>query len=348
MLYELTTDKKIKRIKRTTLAKIKWKELDLESALVNNIDNFISGNSLMPIFRQRVRQEEPDVMALDSDGNLYIFELKRWEGKAENLLQVLRYGQIFGNSSFKALNNMYLTYLEKDNEIQDNEDEFSDVAIKNVNLTLQKSHQEYFGLEAPIELSTFNTEQNFVVVTNGMDQKSLEAIEYWKKQGIKIDALIYWVYTIAGNSYLEVPRYTPNDGLLDYETSNYILNTNYSNDKESHKEIMKRRIAAAYVSGWKEKIDRLQVGDRVFLYQSGRGIVASGIVNSERLSESWKGKDNNKYYVQLKDFNPLKNPISAKTMKKLKGSSFPFRTTMYSIDNETADKLQNEIDNQKK
>ena len=49
---------------------------------------------------ERTRQEEPDILAIDSNGDLYIFELKRWEGKQENLLQVLRYGQLFGNSTY--------------------------------------------------------------------------------------------------------------------------------------------------------------------------------------------------------------------------------------------------------
>lgn len=41
-------------------------------------------------------QEKPDLMALDREGNLYIFEIKVWESRNENLLQILRYGQLFG------------------------------------------------------------------------------------------------------------------------------------------------------------------------------------------------------------------------------------------------------------
>lgn len=67
----------------------------------------------MPIFKERKFQEEPDIMALDTNGNLYIFELKRWQAKEENLLQVLRYGQLFGNSSYEDLNNMYKSFTER-------------------------------------------------------------------------------------------------------------------------------------------------------------------------------------------------------------------------------------------
>jgi len=81
--------------------------------IVENIDDFISSRSLMPIFKERKFQEEADIMALDTNENLYIFELKRWQAKEENLLQVLRYGQLFGNSSYEDLDNMYKSFTER-------------------------------------------------------------------------------------------------------------------------------------------------------------------------------------------------------------------------------------------
>lgn len=110
MLYKLNKDlnrKEYSKVKRVTLADIGWREKDLENLISNNIQDFISSNDLMAIFTERVRQEEPDILALDKDGNLYIFELKRWSGKKENLLQVLRYGQLFGKSTYDELNCLY-------------------------------------------------------------------------------------------------------------------------------------------------------------------------------------------------------------------------------------------------
>ena len=91
------------------------------------------------------------------------------------------------------------------------------------------------------------------MVTNGMDQKTIEAIEYWRNKGLKIDGLIYWIYQIEDKNYMEIDRYMPDKSLIDYETNNYILNTSYNNDVEAHTEMLKRNIAAAYTSGWKEK-----------------------------------------------------------------------------------------------
>ncbi len=91
------------------------------------------------------------------------------------------------------------------------------------------------------------------MVTNGMDQKTIEAIKYWINKGLKIDGLIYWIYQIEDKNYMEIDRYMPDKSLIDYETNSYILNTSYNNDVEAHTEMLKRNIAAAYTSGWKEK-----------------------------------------------------------------------------------------------
>lgn len=158
--------------------------------------------------------------------------------------------------------------------------------------------------------------------------------------------LIYWIYNIGEKNFIEVDRYMPDKNMLDYDTNNYILNTNFNNDKKSHEEMLERGIAAAYVSGWKEKIDKLQKGDKVFLYKSGDGILSLGKVKSERKSEDWKRKEDDKYYVELADFRNIaeNNPIKPSEMKDIRGSGFPFRTTMYSIDNETYKKLEDEAE----
>ncbi len=331
MLYELEDRGKHKKIQRTNLEAIGWLEEDLENMLIKNIDDFISSRNLMPIFKERKFQEEPDIMAIDEKGSLYIFELKRWKAKEENLLQVLRYGQIFGASRYEELEGLYLKYTKKED------------------LSLKENHREYFGLDKSLEEGDFNGKQNFIVVTNGMDQKTIEAIEYWKSQGVNIDGLIYWVYSIEDRNFIEIDRYMPNKELLDYETNNYIINTNYNNYKEAHKEMLERQIAAAYVTGWKEKIDRLQVRDRVFLYKSGDGIVAFGLVNSERKTEDWKKIREDKYYVDLIDFIDIsEDPISPAKMRELRGAGYPFRTTMYSIDDETSDRLEEEVRLRKK
>jgi hypothetical protein len=69
-------------------------ERGLQDILFKSLDRLLPDDELLLLMQSRSWQEEPDLMALDRNGKLYIFELKAWEALAANLLQVLRYGQI--------------------------------------------------------------------------------------------------------------------------------------------------------------------------------------------------------------------------------------------------------------
>ena len=89
MLYKLDQNKRdYSKAKRVTLVDIGWKELDLQRLMSSHIQDFIYSNDLLTIFNERLRQEEPDILAIDRNGDLYILELKRWSSDRENLLQV--------------------------------------------------------------------------------------------------------------------------------------------------------------------------------------------------------------------------------------------------------------------
>lgn len=57
--------------------------------------------------QSRQWQEEPDLMAIDENGDLWIFELKAWESRQSNLLQALRYGQKYGQYDYDDLDEIY-------------------------------------------------------------------------------------------------------------------------------------------------------------------------------------------------------------------------------------------------
>ena len=70
MLFKLE-DKKLseyQKVKKVTLADIGWKEKNLEELISKNIQDFISLDTLMVIFNERIYQEEPDILALDKFG----------------------------------------------------------------------------------------------------------------------------------------------------------------------------------------------------------------------------------------------------------------------------------------
>ena len=308
MLYKLIDKGDCEKVKRTTLAEIGWLEKDLEDLISKNIDDLIYSNDLMAIFTERRGQEEPDIIALDSVGELYIFELKRWSSNKENLLQVLRYGQLFGGSNYDALNDLYKKYNPAGGELTD-------------------AHTKHFDLSdsSKLSLADFNKKQHFIIVTNGVDQETLEAISYWKGNGLNIDAIVYWVYKLNGESFIEFDMYSPVEGFISYESNSFVVNTS------NNAEMVAEHKAAAYYPGWREKIQRLQKGDYVFLYQSGQGIVAYGIADGILRKKDCDGHKDYEYYMNLDNFKKLSKPITANEMKELAKKGFPFPQTMYTI-----------------
>lgn len=88
MLFELIKEdeKRIAPIRTSSLADAGWMEKDLENVLAQNITSLIDDEHLMVISQERPRQAEPDIIAIDKDGVLHIFELKRTKSDPENLL----------------------------------------------------------------------------------------------------------------------------------------------------------------------------------------------------------------------------------------------------------------------
>ncbi|VTM69801.1 Uncharacterised protein [Klebsiella pneumoniae] len=92
----------------------------------------------------------------------------------------------------------------------------------------------------------------------------------------------------------------------------FMLNTNYNNDEETHFDMLKNQEAAAFCKGWKEYISQLSKGDTVYLYQSGVGIIASGVVDGELVKSEHYGVADDKYAKSLKDFKTGFKAISAR------------------------------------
>ncbi|HIF9291663.1 TPA: hypothetical protein ACX6Q0_003714 [Photobacterium damselae] len=126
----------------------------------------------------------------------------------------------------------------------------------------------------------------------------------------------------------------------------FMLNTNYNNDRESHFEMIRNKEAAAFCSGWKEYIERLSIGDRVYLYQSGVGFIAVGEVSGDLIKTEYNDIPDDKYSKSLKNFKVGFKAISAKEFKNMsENESTNFRRTMVELSSKQAHKLNNEINN---
>lgn len=137
----------------------------------------------------------------------------------------------------------------------------------------------------------------------------------------------------------------PNDFL---NRKNFILNTNYNNDKYAQLEMLEKQEAAAFYDGWKEHILNLSEGDKVYLYQSGVGFVASGKVSGDLEKSEYKGTAEARYSKKLTDFKVGFKAISAKKFKQLTNGGANFRLTLAKLSLNQAHALDSEIERRMK
>lgn len=253
MLFNLNIESKtIRTVKRIRLWDFGWDERKFQSLLFENLERMIREEELLVIMESRHWQEEPDLMAVDANGDLYIFELKAWESQSSNILQALKYGQMYGKYDYDQLNDIYKKFNGKSELI--------------------KEFKRYFP-ESEIDQDGFNHKQHFIILTNGVDIKTREAVNYWKTQGLDVRSWIYRLYkTGEGHILLELNTFsTKDDPFEDVEEGYFVVNTDVQHySQEAEKDMLKNKKAAAYYDPWKFKINRIQRNDRVFLYSSGR------------------------------------------------------------------------------
>ena len=309
------------------------KEEHIENFLKSRLSEIVSEDQLMLIGQERKRQEEADLLALDKDGILYIFELKRWKSEQENILQVMRYGQIFGRYTYEELEDLAKRQQKLDG-------------------SLKEKHKEYFGLNEELAVSVFNKDQVFVLVTNGMDKDTISAINFWSQKGVKIECSPYRIYDIGGKPYIQFDTYNPDDEVLPEENTHFfVVNTNKTYMPDAWEDMLKTSKASAY-GDRKYSVCKISKGSCVFLYHTGVGVIASGVATSGYKPTAYGGDRDAEFYIPLK-FRwalPDKSQWDAEAPKAWEinekwESSYRFRQTVWAITNEMAheiDKLAKE------
>ncbi|MCK0770303.1 hypothetical protein [Chromohalobacter canadensis] len=108
----------------------------------------------------------------------------------------------------------------------------------------------------------------------------------------------------------------------------YLLNTNKANSVEDHQMMLEEQVAAAFENGWKQKIERIRSGDVVFLYESGKGVVAYGVASGDVEKAPHEGRKDETYYQRLHDFKRLGASVSAKDIQQALGRKIRFVHTL--------------------
>lgn len=327
MLFKLNPAKnEIGIVRRVRLRDFGWDERMFQNLLFQNLDRVIQEEELLLIMQSRHWQEEPDLMAVDENGDLWIFELKAWESHQSNILQALRYGQKYGQYNYDDLDEIYSKFAKE---------------------KLMDTHKRRFP-DKNVTLEQFNRKQHFVIITNGLDIQTREAIIYWRDRGLDVRPWIYRIYQTKNKElYLEFNTFrTKDDPFEDIEEGYFIVNTNYSHSKKDDRDMLKGKKAAAFFDPWKKSIKRIQPGDRVFLYRSGTGVVARGMSKSRYKKKAYHDnpKDaDEEYYVELKNFLVCESPLTPSEIVDMTGINYRFMKTCFAIRKDSGAKIWKEI-----
>lgn len=264
MLYKLKTNidgtKVLETLPFLDFADLGKIEKDLETLLATHLlDVLFEDAALMPIFQERAMQAEADLYALNQTGHLVIFELKRGFAGSDAMLQVLRYAQEAGRWTFNTLEEKYRKYCG------------------NQSATLAGAHREAFNLERELQPSEFNNRQQFVIVGNAANDSLIDAVDYWKKQGLSIDFLPYRVYSIDGQYYFEFFALPYDRHKNPASMKGVLFDTNRSWDENSIWDMMEKNRVAAY-GDVKYVVDYLNPKDIVFFSHKWAGIVGAAEV----------------------------------------------------------------------
>lgn len=105
----------------------------------------------------------------------------------------------------------------------------------------------------------------------------------------------------------------------------YFVNTNKKANPEGQDEIqmLQEKIVSLYFDGHKERINKLNAGDIVFLYSNEVGVIACGEVTGKTLTRNYKGLirfKNEERYQKFQSFFVPQKPITVKEMTTMFGA----------------------------
>jgi hypothetical protein len=328
MIFEIQRDGKAspRPIKTSSLTDEGWSEKHLENYLRENLPALIS-DDLMVVAQSRPYQPEADLLALDRQGDLWIFELKKVATSSDNLLQVIRYSQNAANLSVDDLSDLYLAYKGNKSD------------------SLVVDFCKHFGFASPLAAQqwsdTLGKNHHLVVIADGTDEETVRAVSHWQRNGLDIQLWPYRVHAGDKNAFrFELPDLFIKGRQISKGTPGiFLVNTNRKNRPSSVEEeyMLRHECALATAEPWLFKINRVLTGSRVLLYANRIGIIAIGIATAEKRTIELDGGSGR--IVRLRDFRKLKSPLPAVSIRAIAGDNYPLLQTLRKLPDDIGEKL---------
>jgi hypothetical protein len=246
-------------------------ETKLEEVLLKDID--ILGLDLMVIGRQVITAygKRIDILAINSDGHLYVIEIKRDRTPREVVAQLLDYGSWVKHLTYQDVVNIYEGNKAKLALTKKFEEEFYDKFGKNAPESLNESHQ-------------------LVIVASELDSSSERIVSYLSEDyGVPINAVFFSYFKDGEAEYLSRTwLIDPNEIVVSAPVRSKEEKWNGQDFYVSLGEDTGYRnwddcVKYGYISGgqgkWYSKtLHQLFPGARIFAYIPNKGYVGVGVV----------------------------------------------------------------------
>jgi len=258
-------------------------EKDLENLLAGHLEMLFEDVPLLPFHQERVLQAEADIYALDEQGNMVLFELKRSTAWEEAVNQLLRYTQHAGQWDYDEIERKLRAYAPG---------EYG-------SMSLAEAHQQALGLTTALPREQFNRNQRMIVIGSAADNSLIRGVDFWRKKGLDIDFIPYRVYEIKGELYFEFfsrpydVHANPGNvkGVLFDTCRRYYPNA-------AQRMIEKKRISA--FGDMKDAVRVFRKNDLVFYSHRGVGLIAAArIVGKQPCSDDMDGEEELYWDVQF-------------------------------------------------
>ncbi len=179
----------------------------------------------------------------------------------------------------------------------------------------------------------------FVIVTNGLDYDTWDAIAYWKQKGLSITPLIYRLFSLNDEVFIDFDPYGPiPDAPKELHSGLFVVNTNKTYMPNAFRDMVSGRKASAYYSR-KYSISNIKAGDVVCLYHVKVGVIGIGTAKTDYQVSEIDGKEGEEYFVPI-DFEYLvdiqqpdweNNAVHASEINSKFNSSYRFRQTVFQL-----------------
>lgn len=141
------------------------------------------------------------------------------------------------------------------------------------------AHKDAFNLEHSLDAKELNKKQHLIIIGSAADDSLINAVDYWKHQGISIEFLPYRIYELNGNKYFEFFALPYDKHKNPSDVKGVLFDTNRSWDEESIWYMMENQRVAAFGDA-KRFVEYVYPGDIVFFSHKWTGLIAAGRVKN--------------------------------------------------------------------